>query len=175
VLTRLAGVRTLLRKRVHSDWAAIEAELHHIEEEFRLYLEGDWHCSCHHGQPHPRPATITVTASQEGHTMSSYTAGTPVDLVADVKDDQQNEVPSDQVVWSSDQGTVTSDPADPSNPLKAQLVNAPVGTATVTATTSNGIASTDAVEFTDPNAGVPASITISDSAAPAAPAAAPSA
>lgn len=125
------------------------------------------HCliaQCHTpGQP---PASITVTVSQEGRTMSSYAAGTAVDLVAAVEDDRQNAV-ADQVTWTTDQGTITTDPADPANPLRAQLVNAPVGTATVTATTSNGIAATDPIEFTDPNAGIPASISISDSAAPA--------
>ena len=120
-----------------------------------------------HGEPDTRPVSITITASQEGTTMGTYTAGTPVDLVADVKNDQQVDL-ADTVTWTADQGTVIADPADPTNPLKAQLVNAPVGTVTVTGTTSNGLVATDPIVFTDPNAAVPASITISDSAAPAA-------
>lgn len=103
--------------------------------------------------------------------MGSYTAGTTVDLTASVQDDRGNYV-SDTVSWTSDQGTVTPGPdgtdASGNVCMTATLVNAPVGTANVVATTSNGVAFTDAIEFTDPNAGIPASITVTDTAAPAA-------
>lgn len=165
LLRRIATIRGHVHHRHQCDYGELQREIDVLEAEVQALLRRPCHCGrpCHAGSV---PATITVTASQEGHTMSSYTAGTAVDLVADVKDDREVEV-ADAVTWSTDQGTITSDPADPTNPLRAQLVNAPVGTATVTATTSNGIPATDAIEFTDPNAGIPATISISDSAAPA--------
>lgn len=100
--------------------------------------------------------------------MGTYTAGTPVTVTATVKNDQGVNVP-DALSWASDQGTVNPNPngvdADGNVVMTATLVNAPVGTATVTATTSNGLPSTDAIVFTDPAAAVPASISLTDSAA----------
>lgn len=96
--------------------------------------------------------------------MTSYALGAPVYFTANVTNAEQTPI-TDAVTWTSDAGTIT---ADPSNPLQATLVNAPLGDATVTATTSNGISATDTVTIVD---NTPAAIGLTDSATPSAPAA----
>lgn len=104
--------------------------------------------------------------------MGSYTAGTTVDLTAVVtaEVDGQTVQISDTLTWTSDQGTVTAGPdstdANGNVVMTATLINAPVGTANVTATTSNEIPATDPVVFTEA-APVPSAISVTDSAAPA--------
>jgi len=90
--------------------------------------------------------------------MGTYAPGAPIDLTADVKNAEQQDI-TDQVSWSTTAGTVTP---DATNPLKAVLTDAPLGDTTVTATTSNGIAATDTVTVADQT---PASITVTDAAA----------
>lgn len=112
------------------------------------------------------PASITLTASDipGGPPMSSYPAGATVYLTAAVTNAESVPVP-DAVTWSASAGTIT---ADSTNPEWANLVNAPLGDVTVTATTSNGIQATDTVTIVD---STPAAITVTDSATPNTPAA----
>lgn len=115
------------------------------------------------------PAHIEVTASQEGQPMGSYNIGTTVNLTATVKNDKGANI-ADTLSWTSDQGTVTAGPdgvdANGAVVMTAQLVNVPAaGTVNVVATTSNGLAFTDAITFTDPADAVPASIDVTDAAA----------
>lgn len=112
------------------------------------------------------PANIHLTASDTpgGHPVSSYPAGAPVYLTANVTNAEGVSL-ADQVAWTASAGTVTADPA---NPLWATLANAPLGDATVTAVASNGIEATDTVTIVD---NTPAAISLTDSATPNTPAA----
>jgi hypothetical protein len=121
-------------------------------------------CCEHRCGSEPAHITLTASTSPEGPPVSSYPEGVPVYLTAAVANAEQVAI-TDDVSWSASAGTVTADPA---NPLWATLVNAPVGDATVTATTSNGIEATDTVTIVD---NTPASISLSDSATPNTPAA----
>lgn len=96
--------------------------------------------------------------------MASYALGAPVYLTAAVANAEQTPI-TDAVQWSASAGTVT---ADPSNPLWATLADAPLGDATVTATTSNGLSATDTVTIVD---NTPATVSLTDSATPNTPAA----
>lgn len=114
---------------------------------------------CEHQCNRPAHITLTASASPGGTPMSSYALGAPVYLTAAVTNAEQTPI-TDTVSWSASAGTVT---ADPSNPLWATLVNAPLGDVTVTATTSNGIAAQDTVTIVD---NTPAAITLTDSGTP---------
>lgn len=161
----LGEVRGHLRHRLHADFEEIRRLLDLLEAEIDAELAG---CTCHR---RPRPVHITVTTSQEGTTMGSYSIGTDVDLTAVVKNDQGVNI-ADNVTWTADEGTVTpganGTDADGGVTMTAVLSGiTAAGDVAVTATTDNGLAFTDTVTFTDPNADVPASIVVTDSAAPA--------
>lgn len=157
VLTHFAGLRDLLQL-VHADRARerIERALAEFERDLIAALK---HCHHHHGHGgDTRPASITLTATSQGATMGTYAPGATIDLTADVKNAEQQDI-TDAVTWNTTAGTITPDAA---NPLKATLTGAPLGDTTVTATTSNGIAAEDTVTVADQT---PASITVTDSAA----------
>ena len=183
MLTRLGAVRTLLKKRVHSDWAAIEHELHHLEEEVRLLLDADWHCTCHHGQPpHGEPATVTVRLyTTEEHTMSDTTdtfeLGAPVYATATVDTQSGTElddVPGTWTVSAADTGlpigTVTQ---DTTNPEQARIDGLPAGAFNAVYTTASGVASPAATGTVADT--TPASVTVALSATAPAEATAPAA
>jgi hypothetical protein len=119
---------------------------------------------CDHECDAPAHITLTASTSPEGTPMASYTLGVPVYFTAAVENAEQVPV-ADALSWSATAGTVSADPA---NPLWATLVNAPLGDVTVTATTSNGLTATDTVTIVD---NVPATVSLTDSAAPNTPAA----
>lgn len=115
------------------------------------------------------PARLTITSSQNGTHMSTYDLGTTVDLKSVVRNAKGAPIAAD-LNWSSDQGTViagqngTAD--DGTVFMTAQLVNVPSpGDVSVTATTANGVTSTDVVTFADPADVIPATMEITDSAA----------
>jgi hypothetical protein len=83
----------------------------------------------------------------------TFPLGKTITLTATVENAETVVIP-DNVTWTADQGTISP---DATNPEVATLVNAPIGTVNVTATTSNGIVATDALDIVD---NVPASITI---------------
>lgn len=159
----LDELRSHLRHRLHADFDHLHRLLDLLEAEIETELGG---CTCHRS----RPAHITVTTSQEGTTtMGSYTTGTDVDLTAVVKNDQGVNI-ADNVTWTADEGTVTAgaNGTDETGGVTMTAVLTGVtaaGDVAVTATTDNGLSFTDTITFTDPNASVPASITVSDSAA----------
>lgn len=121
-------------------------------------------CCQHQCGNEPAHITLTASTSPEGTPMASYALGAPVYLTAAVANAEQTPI-TDAVQWSASAGTVT---ADPSNPLWATLADAPLGDATVTATTSNGLSATDTVTIVD---NTPATVSLTDSATPNTPAA----
>lgn len=140
-----------------------------VQREIRRHFERlerkIWDRCCEHEcGSEPAHVTLTASTSPEGPPMSSYPVGVPVYLTAAVANAEQVPI-TDEVTWSASAGTVAADPA---NPLWATLVNAPIGDATITATTSNGIEATDTVTIVD---NTPAAISLTDSAAPNTPAA----
>lgn len=170
----LGEVRGHLRHRIHADFDQIYRLLDQLEVEVEIQANGCAEiCVCHCHHRHNRPEHITVTASQEGTHMGSYNIGTDVELTAVVKNDQGVNI-ADNVTWTaSPEGTVTAGAngtdADGGVTMTAVLTGVTVpGDVAVTATTDNGLSFTDTITFTDPNAGVPASITVTDSAAPTA-------
>lgn len=148
-LRHFAGIRELLNQRVHADFDELARRLAELERDMRQALA---HCHA------STPARVTITATSKGVTMGTYAPGATVDLTADVKNAEGQDV-TDPVTWATTAGTIS---ADPTNPLKATLTGAPLGDTTVTATTSNGIAGTDTVTVADQT---PASITVTDTAA----------
>lgn len=169
---RVVVVRTMLRRRLHADFDEIHRLLGELEEAIDAELSS-CECDCHHRHRH-QPATITVTTSQKGTHMGSYTIGTDVDLTAVVKNDQGVNI-ADNVTWTaSPEGSVTATAngvdADGGVTMTAVLTGVTTpGDVAVTATTSDGLPFTDTITFTDPNANVPASITVTDTAATPAP------
>jgi hypothetical protein len=159
----LDELRGHLRHRLHADFDQLHCLLDQLEAEIDAELSG---CTCHRG----RPAHITVTTSQEGTTMGSYNIGTDVDLTAVVKNDQGVNI-ADNVTWTATEGAVTAG-ANGTDETGAVVMTAVLsgitaaGDVAVTATTDNGLPFTDTVSFTDPAASVPASIVVTDSAAP---------
>lgn len=168
----LGEVRGHLHHRLHADFDEIHRLLDELETEVETQANSCADiCVCHCHHRHKRPASITVTASQKGTTMGSYNTGTDVEFVAVVKNDQGVNI-ADNVTWSSLEGTVTpgANGTDANGGVTMTAVLSGVtaaGDVAVTATTDNGLAFTDTITFTDPNAGVPASITVTDTAAPA--------
>lgn|GEM_PF-5616725 len=140
-----------------------------VQTELRRHFERLEHkirdrCCEHRCGSEPTHITLTASTYPEGPPMSSYPLSVPVYFAAVVENAEQVQI-TDEVTWSASAGTVT---ADPSNPLWATLENAPAGDVTVTVTTSNGIAAEDTVTIVD---NTPASVALSDSAAPNTPAA----
>ena len=118
------------------------------------------------------PARLTITSSQNGTHMNTYDLGTTVDLKSTVRNAKGTAIAAD-LTWSSDQGTVITGPNGTADDgtvfMTAQLVNVPSpGDVTVTAATTNGVTSDDVITFADPADAIPATMEISDSAAPAA-------
>ncbi len=140
----------------------VDAELARAVQRLERHITD--RCCEHHCRSEPAHITLTASRTPEGPAMSSYPLGAPVYLTAAVTNAEGTQI-TDEVTWVSDTGTVT---ADPSNPLWATLVNAPLGDATVTATTSNGIIATDTVTIVD---NTPAAISLTDSGTPNTPAA----
>lgn len=153
---RLDHIRHLCRRR--ADVEEIDRHLELLEHQVRELLADAAAERARH------PAHITI--SQEGHPMGSYNAGDSVQLFATVTNDTGTAI-ADNVTWTTDNGTVTTGPAstDAAGNIveTAVLSGASIGTANVFATTSNGISSAvDAITFTDPNAGVPVAVSVTD-------------
>jgi len=132
---RLAAVREHAHKHRYRCWSDMTEFLHLLELlELELGL-----CS-----RRPIPASAKIAAFLKGVLiMSDQTlpSGATIELAGVVKNaptpaNPDGAVITNDVQWSSDQGTLT---ADPGNPESATLVNVPDGDVTVTMTTTNGI------------------------------------
>lgn len=98
------------------------------------------------------PKHVTVTASQEGNTMTSFAPGATITLTA-VSDNAENVPVADTYTWTTIAGTISAGP----DSTTATLVNAPLGDVTVTATDPAGLVGTLTVTVADQT---PATITV---------------
>lgn len=123
---------------------------HHFEELEREMAEIQaWH-------RRTAPVRLRLTFHTEGAAdmADRYAAGTPIPVSVKALNAEGDQVP-DTVSWSTSSGTLTDQ--DPST-LAATIVNAAVGTLTVTVTDPNGLSATGTVEIYD---GTPTSLELS--------------
>jgi len=122
VLAHFPRLHGLVRRRHQCDFPELERALEQFEAELREALR---HC---HGQPQPRAAIITITATQEGNPMSSFAPGATITFTA----------ASDNAVTISDApvGDVTvtaTDPAGLQGAVTVTVADQTPTTVTVTA------------------------------------------
>lgn len=154
-------MRALLKKRVHSDWAAVEAELHHLEAEFRHILDAEWHCTCHCGTPptDTRPVSVTVTASQRGTSMTDFAPGATITFSAATDNAEGVALATDATgqpftyTWTASAGTIVAG----ADTTTITISDAPLGEVTVTATDNAGFAGSVTVTVADQT---PTSVTV---------------
>lgn len=104
---------------------------------------------------HRYEAVRLILTFHEGADMADrYAAGSPVPVSVKPLNREGEQVP-DTVTWTVSSGTVTEESPDT---LGVTIVNADLGTLTVTATDPNGISTSGSVEIYD---GTPASLELS--------------
>lgn len=102
-----------------------------------------------------RPASVHVTASQEGHTMSSFAPGQTITFTA-VSDNAENVVVADTYSWSTTAGTIVPG----ADTTTVTISDAPLGDLTVTATDPAGLSGSVVATVADQT---PASVTVTAS------------
>lgn len=163
VRRELAEIRALLTLA-----GDVQTELRRHFERLEHKIRG--RCCEHQCGSEPAHITLTASTSPEGPPMDTFKPGDTIYLTADVTNAEQAPV-SDAVAWTAtaaDGSNVTVN-TDPDNGEWANITSAPTGDLTVTATTSNGIAS-DPLTVTVADS-TPAAVTVSASATPNTPAA----
>jgi hypothetical protein len=128
VLAHFPRLHGLVRRRHQCDFPELERALEQFERELREALR---HC---HGQPQPRAAIITITATQEGNPMSSFAPGATITFTA-ASDNAEGQPVTDTYTWSTTAGTIVPG----ADTTTVTISDAPVGDVTVTATDPAGL------------------------------------
>ena len=102
-----------------------------------------------------RPASVHVTASQEGNTMSSFAPGAPITFTA-VTDNAEGAPVADTYTWTTTAGTIVPGP----DSTTITISDAPLGDVTATATDPSGLSGSATATVADQT---PASVTVTAS------------